>query len=266
MMIEFDEYKVKLNGLKPKLDELAASLGIERCKEDIERLHAQIESPGFWDNAEVSQKVMKQARQVEAKVERYEKMCSHWEDLMTICEMAIEENDDSMLEELKEGYTALEEEMERERLETLLSGGDGLRFSPVFTSQPSAFPLFGNKITQKPFTSSSAACCVDSGSFTDAHQTPPCSARVYKTSSRASSAICASGRSTCSAMSLPDVSPSRNNTVSSCPPQRTFRVSKSAASSNCAVSARPSTIAFHLVGIIVPPSGKNYTAAFAYAA
>lgn len=46
MMIEFDEYKVKLNGLKPKLDELAASLGIERCKEDIERLHAQIESPG----------------------------------------------------------------------------------------------------------------------------------------------------------------------------------------------------------------------------
>lgn len=45
MMIEFDEYKVKLNGLKPKLDELAASLGIERCKEDIERLHAQIESP-----------------------------------------------------------------------------------------------------------------------------------------------------------------------------------------------------------------------------
>ena len=122
MMIEFDEYKVKLNGLKPKLDELAASLGIERCKEDIERLHAQIESPGFWDNAEVSQKVMKQARQVEAKVERYEKMRSHWEDLMTICEMAIEENDDSMLEELKEGYTALEEEMERERLETLLSG------------------------------------------------------------------------------------------------------------------------------------------------
>lgn len=122
MMIEFDEYKVKLNGLKPKLDELAASLGIERCKEDIERLHAQIESPGFWDNAEVSQKVMKQARQVEAKVERYEKMCSHWEDLMTICEMAIEENDDSMLDELKEGYTALEEEMERERLETLLSG------------------------------------------------------------------------------------------------------------------------------------------------
>ena len=32
MMIEFDEYKVKLNGLKPKLDELAASLGISAVR------------------------------------------------------------------------------------------------------------------------------------------------------------------------------------------------------------------------------------------
>ena len=30
-----ERFKVKLNGLKPKLDELAASLGIERCKADI---------------------------------------------------------------------------------------------------------------------------------------------------------------------------------------------------------------------------------------
>ena len=90
MMIEFDEYKVKLNGLKPKLDELAASLGIERCKEDIERLHAQIESPGFWDDQERSQQVMKKTRSLESKVERYEKMCSQWDDLMTICEMAEE--------------------------------------------------------------------------------------------------------------------------------------------------------------------------------
>ena len=113
MMIEFDEYKVKLNGLKPKLDELAASLGIERCKEDIERLHAQIESPGFWDNAEVSQKVMKQSRTLEAKVARYEKMCSQWDDLYTLCDMALEDNDDSMLPELTEGYAQLERSEER---------------------------------------------------------------------------------------------------------------------------------------------------------
>ena len=121
-MIEFDEYKVKLNTIRPKLDDLALSLNIESAKEDLDRLHAQIESDGFWDNTDTAQKVTRQASQLEAKIERYEKMCTHWDDLMTICEMAIEENDDSMLDELVEGYKSLEEEMERERLETLLSG------------------------------------------------------------------------------------------------------------------------------------------------
>ena len=49
-MIEFDEYKVKLNNIHPKLKELASSLNIEECKVDLDRLHAQIESDGFWDN------------------------------------------------------------------------------------------------------------------------------------------------------------------------------------------------------------------------
>ena len=121
-MIEFDEYKVKLNAMRPKLDELAASLNIDGCREELERLHAQIESDGFWDNQEVSQKVMKRARQLEGKIERFEKMCISRDDLTEICEMAIEENDDSMLEEVTQGVHLLEEQMETARLETLLRG------------------------------------------------------------------------------------------------------------------------------------------------
>ena len=121
-MIEFDEHKVKLTGLKPKLDGLADSLNLGACEEELERLQAQIESPGFWDNADVSQQVMKRSRQLEAKIDRYNKMLAQWDDLMTICEMAIEENDESMLEELKESYEDLESKMEAARLETLLTG------------------------------------------------------------------------------------------------------------------------------------------------
>ena len=115
-MIEFDEYKVKLNNIRPKLDALADSLGIEAAKEEIDRLHAQIDSEGFWDNQEVSQKVMKQSRTLEAKVARYEKMCSQWDDLYTLCDMALEDNDDSMLPELTDGYAQLEQEMEKDRV------------------------------------------------------------------------------------------------------------------------------------------------------
>ena len=121
-MIEFDEYKVKLTNAKPRLDGLSDSLNLGVCKEEWERLQAQIESPGFWDNAEVSQQVMKRSRQLEAKIDRYNKMQSQWDDLMTICEMAMEENDESMLDELKESYEDLESKMEAARLETLLTG------------------------------------------------------------------------------------------------------------------------------------------------
>ncbi len=121
-MIEFEEYKVKLNTIRPKLDDLAISLNLGACREEVDRLHAQIESPGFWDNVETSQKVMKRTRQLEAKINRYQKMIGEWDDLYTICEMALEENDESMLEDLTTGYQKLETDMEEARLETLLTG------------------------------------------------------------------------------------------------------------------------------------------------
>ena len=101
MNIEFDAYKQKLNEVKPALDGLAESLNLEGLKNELERLQAMQEAPGFWDNPEKSQKVVMKAKTTENKINKYEKMCSSWDDLMTICEMAAEEDDDSMLPELK---------------------------------------------------------------------------------------------------------------------------------------------------------------------
>ena len=122
MNIEFDVYKQKLNDCRPALDGLADSLNLEGLRNELERLHAMQEAPGFWDDPEKSQKIVMKAKQAETKVERYERMLATWDDLMTICEMAAEEDDDSMLGELKEGYEQLIRDMEACRLETLLTG------------------------------------------------------------------------------------------------------------------------------------------------
>ena len=120
--IEFDEYKVKLENMEPKLTALGESLGLESAREELERLHAMAASEGFWNDAANSQKVTKQTRLLETKIASFEKMCADREDMLVLCEMAIEEDDDSMLSELEEGYAALEQEMEEARLETLLTG------------------------------------------------------------------------------------------------------------------------------------------------
>ena len=122
MNIEFDSYKQKLNDTKPALDGLAQSLNLEGLKNEQERYAAMQEAPGFWDDPDKSQKIVMKAKQVETKIERYNAMTALWDDLMTICEMAAEEDDDSMLEELKEGFENLKQNMEKCRLETLLTG------------------------------------------------------------------------------------------------------------------------------------------------
>ncbi len=122
MNIEFDSYKQKLNDIKPTLDGLSDSLNIEGMKLELERLHAMQEAPGFWDNPEKSQQIVMKTRSCETKLEKYKQMTASWEDLMTICEMAEELDDDSMLQELKDGFQKLTDDMENCRLQTLLTG------------------------------------------------------------------------------------------------------------------------------------------------
>jgi peptide chain release factor 2 len=122
IMIEFEEYKGKLNGLKPTLDSLREALHLEAAEKEIEELEGQSARDGFWNDVENSQRVQKRLKQLKNKVENYEKLCSGWDDLMTICEMAIEEDDDSMLPELQSEYTAFEKKLEETRLGTLLTG------------------------------------------------------------------------------------------------------------------------------------------------
>ena len=121
-MIEFEDYRLKLNDLKPKLEALAVSLNLERARNELERFHAMQEAPGFWDDPERSQKIVVQAKLLEAKLEKYHAMTAQLEDLLTICEMALEENDDSMLPELQEGFDQLAQRMEEARLETRSPG------------------------------------------------------------------------------------------------------------------------------------------------
>ena len=121
-MLEFEEYKVKLNAVKPTLDVLRDALKLEPAAKEIEELEAASERDGFWNDVEKSQKVQKRLKTLKNKCENYDKLCGAWDDMYTLCEMAIEENDESMLEELESEYKHFTEELEATRLGTLLTG------------------------------------------------------------------------------------------------------------------------------------------------
>ncbi len=121
-MLEFEEYKVKLNNLKPTLDVLRSALKLEAAEKEIEELQAASEREGYWNDVEKSQKDQKRLKTLQAKCDNYARLCSAWDDMYTMCEMAIEENDSSMLEELTSEFEKFSSNVEATRLSTLLNG------------------------------------------------------------------------------------------------------------------------------------------------
>lgn len=121
-MLEFEEYKQKLNGLKPTLDGLREALKLEPAEKEIEELEGMSAQDGFWNDVENSQRVQKRLKTLKGKVESYAALCAQWDDLMTLCEMALEENDDSMLPELEADFAVFEKKLGDMRLSTLLTG------------------------------------------------------------------------------------------------------------------------------------------------
>ena len=121
-IIEYDTYKQKLSAMEPELQKLSAALNLDSARHEIARLEAEAAVDGFWNDRENSQKVLQRTKQLQNKVARYDRLVGQWEDLTTLVEMAIEEEDDSLLEEVTESYTALESAVEEANLATLLSG------------------------------------------------------------------------------------------------------------------------------------------------
>ena len=120
--IQYEEYKVKLNNIQPTIDLVGKALNLDAAAQEIEELEMASSRPEFWNDVENSQKVQKRLAQLKGKVEKFQKLQSSWEDMVTLCEIAMEENDDSLLPELEEQYDAFEKELESMRLGTLLTG------------------------------------------------------------------------------------------------------------------------------------------------
>ena len=121
-MIQFDDYKQKINNLKATLDSLRQALKLDEASEELQRLEAESARDGFWSNLENSQKVSQRIKQLQSKNAGYGRLESAWNDLVALCQMGAEEKDESLLPELEEEFKAFNVALETARLETLLSG------------------------------------------------------------------------------------------------------------------------------------------------
>ncbi len=81
-----------------------------------------MEEPDFWNDAERSQKAMKELKVLKDSVNGYKALESQYEDLEVLISMGYEENDESLIPEIEETLEQFIEEFEALRIGTLLSG------------------------------------------------------------------------------------------------------------------------------------------------
>lgn len=121
-MLQFDELRLKLEGLKPELEDLASALGLESTKSEIEQLEIRQTEEGFWDDIENSQKILQKTANLKNKVEKYEKLSNKYEDALALIELANEEEDLSLFDEASSEVDEINNILSSMKLETLLTG------------------------------------------------------------------------------------------------------------------------------------------------
>ena len=121
-MLQFDEFKLKIAALQPGLVDLGQALNVAETRKELEKLEAETTADGFWDDLKNSRKVLQRTKQLQQKCETYDKLYAGWQDLGALCEMAIEESDESLLPELSAEFNRVERTIEELRLSTLLAG------------------------------------------------------------------------------------------------------------------------------------------------
>ncbi|MEA4871112.1 MAG: peptide chain release factor 2 [Christensenella sp.] len=121
-MIPLDEYKANLGTFEEQLEECRAALNPESMQEEIHALDDQMSAPDFWNDVENANKINQRQRQLQNKLERYQKLKGRYEDLGALIEMAEEEQDDSLVNEIKTESAAVADAISAMRLEQMLKG------------------------------------------------------------------------------------------------------------------------------------------------
>jgi len=89
---------------------------------DLEKLVKVTEEPGFWDDPESAQKHMQKITQLKQFVEPWGVLRQEVEDLETLAELAVEEEDEGFAAELREGLEKARRDLRDLELATVLSG------------------------------------------------------------------------------------------------------------------------------------------------
>ncbi|MEG2757810.1 MAG: peptide chain release factor 2 [Anaerovoracaceae bacterium] len=121
-MVALDEIKKELPKMKANFKEAGESLDRTGLLEKLKELEKTSQAEDFWNDHETAQKLMKEKKSIENKIEEYDGIGSELEDLEVLISLVEEAEDEEMVAEVNESCHIVQQDLEALRLKTLLTG------------------------------------------------------------------------------------------------------------------------------------------------
>lgn len=107
---------------KQTLNDLSESLDLEGRKKRIAEIDEIISTPDFWNNPEGGQAIMQEKKRLESKVDHYNRLAGKMDDLEVMIELAKEESDADLEQDIVDTLAEISKELDDFELETILNG------------------------------------------------------------------------------------------------------------------------------------------------
>lgn len=121
-MLQVEELKLELENLKSQIKDLSEAIGVYKIDEELKKFEKKTAQPDFWDDIENSNKILQKISEIKNKQQKYYKLLSTSNDTSVLIDLAKEEQDEGLLEEIKINLNLIKISIEEQRLETLLNG------------------------------------------------------------------------------------------------------------------------------------------------
>ena len=121
-MVELDQFKYILSTYEKPLQEVRDSLNLDAKIRRIDELDKTMEESSFWEDAELSTKYVKEAKNLKDTVAEFNKLQNQYEEIGLMIEMGYDEEDPAVIPEINGMMDEFTAEFDALRLRTLLTG------------------------------------------------------------------------------------------------------------------------------------------------
>ncbi|MDR0853217.1 MAG: peptide chain release factor 2 [Clostridiales Family XIII bacterium] len=121
-MLELDQIKYELDDARSGLSELSEALDLASLEKRIDEITALSENQDFWNDHEQANKLLKEKKNRETRLEGFSSLKAKLEDVEVMIELAEEENDEGMAAEVREAFKDFKDTLAQRTIDTLLDG------------------------------------------------------------------------------------------------------------------------------------------------